>query len=280
MSSPVRQSAFCLLWLCVFLALGFCFASDAFSQSAKSPSKSSPRPPTPEQKLAAARARLAHVQQQVKSTWSLLKQSRDGLAKAQQEYEDVIEQLRSEETEDPLLRETGVRINEARTALETQRKRALDPLRLNFAFGKLQGEQRAAAIRLDELILARQQAQASRLPFDRESQAEIGQLSLSVLKLNDEVAAMEDERLDQHEGYQAANEAMDQALAEAAEAVKTSRELREGNPRRQAAAKSLQTAYAEAAAAGKAYAEARRQRQLAVAGVAVAQSEFDAARRR
>ena len=260
------------------VALGLCFVNEAVAQSS-SPAKSPP-PQTPEQKLSSARTRLAQAQQRVKTTWPLVKQSRDRLAKAQQDYDEVMDQLRGENSVDAFILDAATQIREARVALESQRKTALESLRLNFAFGQLQREHLTATIRLEDLTKARQQADAKLLPFDPALQAEIGRLSLSLLKLNDDVAAMEDERLDDHEGYQAASEAMDKALTEAAEAIKSSRQLREGNPRRQAAVKALQAAFADAAATGKAYADARRQRQQAAVAALAAQNEFDAIRRK
>ena len=266
---------------CLFVAvMTLAISSHAFGQS-RSPSPTpTPPPQTPEQKFNSARSRFAQSQQLVKTTWTAVKQSRERLGKSHEAYAQVMDQLRQENAEDPLLQAAGAQIIESRAALEVQRQRALSELRLNFSFNRLQSQQRETAQRLDELMKARQRASEKRLPFDPQLQAEIGQLSLSVLKLNDDVATMEDELLDNHEGYQEASQAMDQALEEAAQAVQTSRELREGNPRRQAAIKDLQTALAQAAASGKAYAEARRQRQQAAVALALSQKELEAARRR
>ncbi len=234
------------------------------AQSASPGGKSpSPPPPTPEQRLSAARSAANRAQAVVKQRWTQLQQSRTQLAQAQKDFDAVIAELREETPADPVVRDAGVRVIEARHEMEKQQRRALSPLRLSFRFNRLEREHQAMAIELEDLMARRARAQADRLPFDGQKQARIGELSLDLLKLRDDLGAMEAELLDAHEGYQAASAALDTALDEAAQAMKASRELREGNPRKQAAHKAMIDAYADALAKGKAYADARRLRESA-----------------
>lgn len=264
--------------MAVLLLISAFSASLLHAQSA-SPGGKSPPPLTPEQRLAAARSAAIRAQALVKQRWTELQQSRTQLTQAQKDFDAVIAELREETTVDPVVRDAGVRVIEARNEMEKQQMRALSPLRLSFRFNRLEREHREMNIELENLMARRARAQADRLPFDAQKQARIGELSLDLLKLRDDLAAMEAELLDAHEGYQAASTDLDTALDEAAQAMKASRELREGNPRKQAAHKVMMDAYADALAKGKAYSEARRQRESAASTAAALQQEVYRLRR-
>lgn len=262
MSKSVKQSTFTIhrwVMLLIVTLLALSFAQPA--EARRRPPSYSKKKPSNKPAAPSLQTRLLQAQQLVKSSWIELSYARERLADSQQEYDRVVEELRVEGENDPTLRDAATTLKEARAVMEQQRAKALAKLAADPGYIRLKREQTQAAIRLEALDQSRQESAIRSLPVDDATEKEIAVISVTTLRLNDELSTLERQALDDHEGFQAARKAMDLALKGASDARTASIELRTSNLRRQTAHAEMQAAYEAVAVSNGKYAQAKVQLQ-------------------